>query len=222
MELSLSEIEANLAKAPEIKQLKEGIVDPKSQMEECGWQADVAMGGEEFGKWSAMITSVFCALLHLPALALESCWPSLMGQIFSLNITEPVLTTSHWVAFGATVVLVALNLGFLGMGAERRRGLMPLIVGLAGTWLIVLNPLYFLLADYKYLVQTRHATDSIVLMLTVIGLLILMTASSRNASVDRMLMHWWQLRNAHTFFSTASNGRGVHVRVETSPTKEEE
>merc|ERR1712070_668744 len=217
----LADIEANLAKAPEIKQLKEGIVDPKSQMEECGWQAEVAMGGEEFGKWSAMITSVFCALLHLPALALESCWPSLMGQIFRLDIAAPVLTTSHWIAFGATVVLVALNLGFLWTGAERRRGYLPLVLGLAGTWLIVLNPLYFLLADYKYLVHTRHATDSIVLMLTVIGLLILITASSWNASIDRMLAHWWQLKKAHSFFPVASNDRGMHVLVETNTEEEE-
>merc|ERR1712070_930210 len=104
----LADIEANLAKAPEIKQLKEGIVDPKSQMEECGWQAEVAMGGEEFGKWSAMVTSVFCALIHLPALALESCWPSLLGQLFKLDVAPRVLTTSHWIAFVATILCLGM------------------------------------------------------------------------------------------------------------------
>merc|ERR1712216_1004795 len=160
MDSRLSDIEANLAMDSGIKELKEeGVEDPNKTMKGQEWQAEVSSSNEEFGRWSALFASMFCALLHLPALALESCWPSLLGQIFSFGIAPSVMTTSHWVALGATVLCLGLTLVFLGTGAKQRRGLMPLLLGIAGSWLVVLNPVYFLLADYKILLHTRRDTD---------------------------------------------------------------
>jgi len=213
MDARLAEIEANLSRAPDVKELREeGVTDPKQAIENISWQSEVTTSGEQFERWSALLASVVCALVHLPALALESCWPSLLGQIFSFYPTPRVLTTSHWVALGATLVCISLNLGFLGMGAKRRRGLMPLMLAIAGSGLVALNPVYFLLADYQY-TYTKSATDGVVVMLTIVGLVILLGASSWNASVDLMLLarlrQPWKRRS-----SDSASTLGAHIPVE--------
>lgn len=208
----LANIEANLANATDIKELKEGVEDPKQSIKEASWQSEVATN-EEFGRWSACLTTVFCALLHLPALALESCWPSLLGQMFSFSPDKPVLRTSHWVALGATLLCLGLNKGFLYWGAKQRRGFSPLLVSFAGSWFVILNPIYFLLADYE-IVQIDEAAANIVLVLTVFGLMVLIWAASWNASVDKMVRHRWGLSNRRTCSSEAGEQGGVHVLVE--------
>jgi len=188
------------------------VEDRNKAIEDQNWQNEVTVAAEELGKWTALFTSMFCALLHLPALALESCWPSLLGQIFSFYIAPTVRTTSHWIALIATMICVVGTLGFLFVGAQQRRGLLPLVVGIAGSWLVMLNPIYFLLADYQYLRHTRYATDCIVLLLTIVGVLLLVGASSWNASVDKMILsHFQQHGQKHSNVS-AANG-GAHILV---------
>lgn len=199
--ITLAEIEKNLARNPEIKQLREGVPDVKAEMEKSKWSSEVSGSSEDLGRWSPILMSLFCALIHLPALALESCWPSLLGQIFRLDVAPQVLTTSHWIALGATIVCLAINMAFLWFGASKRRGFAPWLVGLAGTWLVVLNPLYFLLADYEYLVHsnfslTRSGTDAVVLLLTICGVAMLIVAACWNASLDRKFLDWWRIPGA--------------------------
>merc|ERR1712072_1253920 len=183
LHIDLAAIEDALAKAPEIQELQ---ADPSKQCEEISWQSEVMPRDEEFGRWSALFTTVFCALLHLPALALESCRPSLLGQMFRFSPEKKVLLVSHWVAFVSTLVLLVFNKGFLFRGAEKRRGFAPLVFALFGSWFVVINPVYFLLADYSVL-HTRHATECIVLFLTVFDLLLLMWACAWNASIDKII-----------------------------------
>jgi len=212
MDFRLADIEANLSKAAEIKELsEEGATDQQGAIEELSWKSEVG-GGEEFGRWSALLTSMLCALVHLPALALESCWPSLLGQIFSFNVAPPVLVTSHWVALGATLIFISFNFGFLAAGAKQRRGLLPLVLAIAGSWLVVLNPIYYLAEDYHYTSDPGHERDFIVGMLTIVGLVMLVGASSWNASLDKMILEMWG-QHGQTRSSLVGGALGAHVLV---------
>merc|ERR1712072_138917 len=213
LHIDLAAIEDALAKAPEIQELQ---ADPSRQCEDISWQSEVMPRDEEFGRWSALFTTVFCALLHLPALALESCWPSLLGQGFRFSPERRVLLASHWIALGSTIVLLGLNKGFLFWGAETRRGFAPLVFALAGSWFVILNPVYFLLADYSML-HTRHATECIVLFLTVFGLLLLIWACAWNASLDRIIAQRYaqsQTTRAMSSRDWSTADAGVHVLVD--------
>jgi len=114
-----------------------------------------------------------------------------------------------WIAFGATVSLLAATLVFLNVGADLRRGQYPFVVGLAGSWLVILNPVYFLLADHRYL-NSSHPQDVIVLLLTIVGVMLLICAASWNASVDKLLKKWWSTPKGKM---ASMDGSGVHVSV---------
>lgn len=208
MDASLAALDASINQSEEVKDMAEGKKDPNKLVEDAEWQASVSED-IELGRWRALLSAVFCALLYLPALALESCWPSFLGQIFSFSPHQSVMFYSHWIAFGATVSLLAATLVFLNVGADLRRGQYPFVVGLAGSWLVILNPVYFLLADHRYL-NSSHPQDVIVLLLTIVGVMLLICAASWNASVDKLLKKWWSTPKGKM---ASMDGSGVHVSV---------
>merc|ERR1711959_502583 len=115
--------------------------------------------------------------------------------------------------------------GFLFWGAETRRGFAPLVFALAGSWFVLLNPVYFLLADYSML-HTRHATECIVLFLTVFVLL-LIWACAWNASLDKILAQRYTQSQLNTRAMSSREldwstpDAGVHVLVDQRDLDEE-
>jgi len=89
--------------------------------------------------------------LHLPALAMESCWPSLFATVFSIHVAPYQMREARWATLLATLVCLLLNLAFLAVGAEKRRGLMPLLLALCGSGLVLVSPVYFLAGEVGYL-----------------------------------------------------------------------
>ena len=87
--------------------------------------------------------------IHLPALALHSSWPSFLSDLFSFELERNDVVNARWTTLLATIICVVLNLGLLGIGADRRRGFMPLMLGIVGSGFVVVAPLYFLAGDYK-------------------------------------------------------------------------
>jgi len=208
MDASLVALEAKISRSEVVRELAEGKADPNKTMEETEWASRVDAADAEIGRWKAFVASIICALLHLPALALESCWPSFLG----IGGGSRVMVLSHWVAFGATFLLLGVTLMSLVVGADKRRGKTPFLVGFFGSWLVILNPIYFLLADHLY-IQAPAAQDMIVLLLTIVGVVVLVIAASWNASVDRVIAAWcfplWR-KGARSSLSQES---GVHVLV---------
>jgi len=182
-------------------------------MEQRGWKAEVS--GPEEQRWWGVGVALALIGFHLPAFVLQPSWPALIGAVLGLPSlrARSVARVAHWISLTVSSIGAAAVLLTLYVGSAQRRGLLPVVLALPGTWLVLLNPLYFLLAAYEYLPdrEDRAEQDTVVLMLSDVGLLIVLTAALWNASFDRVFHH--HLRGRRRSISTAEDAGG-HVLVD--------
>ena len=112
-----------------------------------------------------------------------------MGVLLGASASASAVALSHKVALVLTLVMLVLSAWSFAHNACERRGYGPLVLCVFAAPLLLSNPVVNLLEDYD-IIDDFGPMNTLVNVVTWVGVLEVMVAAAWNASVDLRLLRW--------------------------------